>query len=177
MSFSKIALSVCVATGLAGSVFAAGSDSDTKPKTVVCSDGKVFSESKGKCVAQQDSSLTDDDYFDTMRSLAYAGQNESAQTLLSLLEDQSSDRALTYWGFTHRRLGNVDTGMAYYGKALAQNPDNLLARSYMGQAHVEAGRLDLARIQLKEIRDRGGDGSWSETSLAKAIQTGQTFNY
>lgn len=177
MSFVKAALTTCFMATLAAPVWAAGDSTPTKPVSKDCKNGKVFSESKGRCVKQQDSSLTDEDYFKALRSLAYAGENAAAQDLLALLDNQQSDLALTYWGFTHRRMGNVETGMDYYGKALAQNPDNLLARSYMGQALVEAGRLDLARVQLKEIRDRGGDGSWPEVSLAQAIQTGTTFNY
>ena len=50
-------------------------------------------------------------------------------------------------------------------------------RDAEARRHVEAGRLDLARVQLKEIRDRGGEGSWPEIALAKAIQSGDTFNY
>ncbi|WP_247742680.1 tetratricopeptide repeat protein [Shimia sp. R9_1] len=174
-SFAVASLAVFA---VAGPVWSAGSGSSTpKPKTVHCSSGKVYSESAGKCVVQQDSSLTDEDYFENLRSLAYAGENAAAQELLAMMSDQNADRVLTYWGFTHRRLGNVDEGMRYYNKALAKNPDNILARSYMGQAHVEAGRLDLARVQLKEIRDRGGEGSWPEIALAKAIQSGDTFNY
>ncbi len=178
MLVKPFAIASLTAAALAGPVWAAGSgSSEPKPKTVICGSGKVYSESAGKCVVQQDSSLTDEDYFESLRSLAYAGENAAAQNLLAMMSDQNSDRVLTYWGFTHRRLGNVDEGMKYYNKALLQNPDNLLARSYMGQAHVEAGRLDLARVQLKEIRDRGGDGSWPEIALAKAIQSGDTFNY
>ncbi|CUH53815.1 tetratricopeptide repeat protein [Shimia marina] len=178
MTLMKSALAVCLAATIAGPALSAGGGGETpKPKTVVCTDGKVFSESKGKCVVQQDSALTDEDYFKTLRSLAYAGENEAAQELLQLLNDPNSDLALTYWGFTHRRLGDVETGMAYYNKALQQNPDNILARSYMGQAFVEAGRLDLARTQLHEIRTRGGENTWAEASLSEAIKTGTTFNY
>lgn len=178
MLVKSLAVASLALATVAGPVWAAGSgSSEPKPKTVFCDSGKVYSESAGKCVVQQDSSLTDQDYFENLRSLAYAGENAAAQELLAMMSDQNADRVLTYWGFTHRRLGNVDEGMRYYNKALMQNPDNILARSYMGQAHVEAGRLDLARVQLKEIRDRGGEGSWPEIALAKAIQTGDTFNY
>ncbi len=178
MNLTRGLISIAVATALATPLWAAGSgSSEPKPKTVTCTKGNVFSESKGKCVPQQDSSLTDEDRIEELRALAYAGRTVEAQAVLATLTDQSSDQALTYWGFTHRKLGNLDAGLIFYDKALKKNPNNLLARSYLGQAHVESGRLDLARLQLKEIRDRGGDGGWPEASLAEAIRTGTTFNY
>ncbi len=57
------------------------------------------------------------------------------------------------------------------------NPDNLLARSYMGQALVEQGQVDLALAQLSEIRMRGGRGTWAETSLTNAVATSVTYSH
>ena len=169
MTLTRGLISIALATTLASPLSAAGSgSSEPKPKTVTCTKGNVFSES---------SSLTDEDRIEELRALAYAGRTSEAQALLATLSDQTSDQALTYWGFTHRKLGNVNAGLIFYDKALKQNPNNLLARSYLGQAHVEAGRLDLARLQLQEIRDRGGDGRWPEVALSEAIRTGTTFNY
>jgi Tfp pilus assembly protein PilF len=67
--------------------------------------------------------------------------------------------------------------MTYYQAALAADPDNFLARSYMGQGHAEAGEIVLAQAQLSEIRARGGRGTWAEWSLRQAIQTGSGYNY
>jgi len=39
---------------------------------------------------------------------------------------------------------------------LTEDPDNTLARSYLGQAHVAQGDLGAARDQLRQIRARGG---------------------
>jgi Tfp pilus assembly protein PilF len=93
------------------------------------------------------------------------------------MSDQQEDRVLTYWGFTHRKLGKMDLGMTFYERALDQNPDNLLARSYMGQALVEQNDLVGALAQLREIRARGGAGGWPEQSLDSAIRTGKTYNH
>ena len=100
-----------------------------------------------------------------------------AQDVLAAMSDQADDRVLTYLGFTHRKMGNVDLGMRFYNKALAKNPDNLLARSYLGQGLIEAGDTDAAVEQLREIIARGGKGSWSETSLRTALNTGVTYSY
>ncbi|MEO0765577.1 MAG: hypothetical protein AAFY75_06105 [Pseudomonadota bacterium] len=57
------------------------------------------------------------------------------------------------------------------------NPDNILARSYMGQGMVAAGDKVAAMTQLREIQERGGVGTWAEASLRNAIQSGTTYNY
>ncbi len=73
--------------------------------------------------------------------------------------------------------GRLEDGLAYYAEALAQNPDNIQARSYLGQAYVEMNELVLASAELDQLRLRGGAGSWAEASLAKAVATGQTTSY
>lgn len=145
--------------------------------TKECKKGQIWSEKKKRCVKPGNASLDDDMRYGAIREYAYAGQYENAQTILKTMSDQNDDRALTYWGFTHRKLGNVDLGMSFYTQAIELNPDNLLVRSYMGQAHVEAGEPYLAWQQLQEIRARGGGGTWPERSLAEAIRTGVTHSY
>lgn len=122
------------------------------------------------------SSLDLDTLYGAVRELAYAGRYEDAQTVLGQMP-QDDDRVLTYWGFTHRKMGDVAQANAYYGKAIATNPDNVLARSYMGQGFVEAGDTEAAVEQWREIMARGGEGSWAEASLREAIRTGFTYSY
>ncbi len=163
---------------LSGPAFAAGDATPTAPKPVKeCKNGKVWSEKKNRCTKPENANLTDDKLYDNVRALAHNERFEDAQTVLSSMSDQSEDRVLTYWGFTHRKLGDVNLGMAFYDQAITQNPNNILARSYLGQAYVESGDLMAARTELQEIRTRGGAGTWAEISLASAIQTGVTFNY
>ncbi len=47
----------------------------------------------------------------------------------------------------------------------------------MDQGYVEAGRTADAVTQWREIRVRGGEGSFAETSLRDAIRTGTTYNF
>ncbi|PSL21661.1 tetratricopeptide repeat protein [Shimia abyssi] len=162
-------------------LFAAGSDDSSSPTTTnttkECKNGKVWSDNKNRCVNPENSSLDVDTLYGAVRELSHAGRFEDAQRVLAAMPDQADDRVMTYWGFTTRKMGQVELGMEYYSKALALNPDNLLARSYMGQAHVEAGDLVLARAQLLEIRKRGGTDTWAETSLEEAIRTGNTYTF
>ncbi|MDU0112642.1 hypothetical protein RT723_06420 [Psychrosphaera aquimarina] len=91
--------------------------------------------------------------------------------------DKDDPGRLTYMGFTHRKLGNIELGNMFYEQAIAQDPGNILARSYMGQGLVEAGDTAGALVQLRAIQEHGGAGSWSEASLRKAIETGTTYSY
>ncbi|MEP2718208.1 hypothetical protein [Pseudophaeobacter sp.] len=174
-------LVLALALSLPFPAFAAGDDGWSPPKpsgtTKECRGKRVWDEAKGRCVRPKESSLNQDQLFDAVRELAYAGRNEDAQAVLSAMQDQEAARVLTYWGFTHRKLGNRTLANAYYDQAIARNPDNLLARSYMGQGFVEEGQFGLALAQWKEIRARGGAGSWPETSLRQALETGTTTSY
>lgn len=161
--------------------FAAGSDDAEPPKptatTTECTDGKVFDEEKKECVTPEDSSLNNDERYRAVRELAYAGQPEAAMRVLVAMTEGQTDRVLTYTGFLNRQMGNWEAGIAAYEMALTINPDNILARSYFGQALVLMNETGLANAQLDEIRARGGAGTWAEASLAEAILTGKTTTY
>ncbi len=161
--------------------FAAGSDDTTPPTptatTTKCEEGLVFDEKTKKCLAPVEGRLDDDTLYQAVRELAYAGKYDAALSVLAGMSDQSDDRVLTYLGFINRKMGNLERGMDFYQLALAINPDNILARSYMGQGLVEQGEIELAQLQLDQIGARGGAGTWAETSLRRAIETGVTYTY
>ena len=96
---------------------------------------------------------------------------------LSVMAQQDSSRVQAYYGFMARKRGDFESAMGHYRAALARDPGNLLARSYMGQALAKTGDLDAARAQLSEIRARGGRGTWAEHSLKIAMSSGKTFSY
>lgn len=156
-----------------GAVHAAGGGGEpSKPK---CEKGFAYDKKTKKCLSV-DSNLDTDTLYQTVRSLAYAGRYDEAQEVLAVMP-QDDDRTLTYMGFTNRKMGNTQAAMGYYTRALAVNPANVLARSYMGQGLVEQGKVAEALTQLRAIRTHGGAGTWAEASLRTAIATGQTFNY
>ena len=88
------------------------------------------------------------------------------------MEDEASDRVLTYRGFATRKAGDVAGGLAWYRVALAANPDNLRARAYMGQALADRGDTVAARAQLSRTRARGGRGTWPEIALRLTLESG-----
>ncbi len=161
-------------------VYAAGGGGSTAPKptntTKKCLFGRVYDKDAGRCVKPNKTNFTQDELYDAVRELAYDGQFENAQSILRIM-DQDDDRVLTYWGFTYRKMGELELANLFYNNAIGTNPDNILARSYMGQGFVAEGRTDLAIEQWREIKARGGEGTWAEASLREAIRTGLTYSY
>lgn len=166
---------------LPGFALAAGSESSTPPTstetTNECTDGQVWDLATESCMAPEESSNDDNARLNDVRELAYDGQFQAALDVLDTLDDPTASLAQTYYGFAHRKAGRTDLAMAYYNAALASDPENLLARSYMGQGLVAKGDVVAAYAQLTEIRARGGAGSWAETALEQAITTGYSTNY
>lgn len=138
----------------------------------------VWDASIQKCVRPDRSGyLGEDILYGAVRELAYAGRFDSAREVLDQMPDQAADEVLTYRGFIARKTGDLAAADLFYARAIAANPDNILARSYMGQGLVASGDRVAAITQLREIQARGGAGTWAEASLRDAIATGTTYSY
>ena len=178
MRFSSILAVALLSPAIA---FAAGSGDSDPPKPTQtatdCKAGEVFDKKTKTCIDSQSNLIDDDTRYDAVRELAYAGQYDRAQMVLATMSDQSESRVWTYKGFIARKTGNMDQAMEYYAQGLAADANNILLRSYMGQAFVTLGDQEAARIQLAEIRARGGRNTWAEQSLNLAIRSGKTFSY
>jgi tetratricopeptide (TPR) repeat protein len=178
---------------------AADSDATTPPvateTTTTCTDGKIWNEEKKECLAPEDmkpAEVTptegtpagekapeaeqkksqreiDDTLYEAAREFAYAGQYENALRALRAASDQEDPRILNYLGYNTRKLGNMQLGMTYYKRALQKDENYILARSYMGQALIEQGDIEGARVQLVEIRDRGGENTWAYRALLQSL--------
>lgn len=160
---------------------AIGDESPTAPKptetTVKCVGAQVWDPVKQACVNPQGAALDNDTLFEAVRELAYAGRPEDALVVLAAMTEGETDRVLTYRGFAMRKAGDWDGGRAMYDRALAQNPDNFLARSYLGMGLVERGDMPAAMDQLFEIRARGGAGTRAGIALARALAASRVVNY
>lgn len=161
--------------------FAAGSGDSTPPTPTQtskdCTKAQIWDEKSKTCIDAKDSRLDNDTRMQAVRELAWAGQPDRALEVLAAVTEGDTDRVLTYRAFALRKAGQIEAGLQGYAQALRVNPDNILARSYLGQLYVEMAELDLARGELNQIRLRGGTGTWAETSLAEAIRTGRTLSY
>ncbi|MBX9458528.1 MAG: hypothetical protein KL863_22175 [Rhizobium sp.] len=174
LTTKNMLLALAASASLAFTVpaFAAGGDSDAT--ATQCKEGQTYDEASKKCV-DKSGQLNDDTIYRAAREYAYAGKYGEALDMLKRAANQQDPRILTYYGFTNRKLGNVDVAMDYYNRAIAADADNLLARSYMGQGLVQEGKIEEARAQLVEIRDRGGKGTYAYDALYEALKTGSTY--
>ena len=160
--------------------FAAGSGDSSPPKTTKtsteCQAGQIYDEQAKACVDKSSSLLDMDERYEAVRELAYAGQYQRALGVLGEM-DATESRVLTYRGFIARKTGDMEAAGRFYLAALEADADNILARSYYGQGLASEGDRAGAKLQLAEIRARGGRNSWAEFSLRQAIETGVGYSY
>ncbi|WP_375689218.1 tetratricopeptide repeat protein [Pseudooceanicola sp. LIPI14-2-Ac024] len=162
-----------LAASLALPAFAAGGGgSEPKPTetSTTCEDGMVYDEKTKTCIKSSASILNDDIRYVAARELAYSGRYDSAMMVLDSAENQDDPRILNYRGFVHRKQGDLTLAMQFYNRALAQDPDYILARSYMGQGLIAQGDLTGALVQLREIEARGGRDTWAYAALDQALR-------
>ena len=122
-----------------------------------------------KCVKLRADILPDAELYQQARLLADEGEYEWALDHLRLIRVQQNAEVLNYTGYANRKAGRLETGIGYYQRALALNPNYVEAREYLGEAYVLAGFTDLANQQLVEIQQRGGVSSKAYVTLAKFI--------
>lgn len=160
---------------------AVGSDDSEPPKptatTTECEEGLVWDEKTKTCVKPEEQSLNDDQRFQAVRELAYAGRPEAATRVLDAMTEGETARVMTYRGFLLRQTGDIEASIAAYERAIALDPANILARSYYGQLLVQMDEMQLASAQLDAIRLNGGTGTWAERALQTAIETGVTYTF
>lgn len=153
--------------------FSAGSDSTEPPKatntTVVCEEGMIWDEELQECVVPEESSMNDDQIYNSAREFAYAGQYDNAIRVLNLAANPHDPRILNYLGFANRKAGRMEIGMEFYRQALDAKPDYILARSYMGQALIQQGDIKAAQEQLAMIESYGGRDTWAYRALELAL--------
>jgi tetratricopeptide (TPR) repeat protein len=159
-------------------VFAAGEAPSTPEPTAdeKCENGLVWNPETELCEEASESTQNDTYLLDSAQRYAYAGAYGDAQTVLRAVKSQDSSRTLALWGFTHRKMGQIEVGLSYYDQALDADPNNILARSYLGEAKVNMGDYDGALVQLAEIRARGGAGSRAEALLLQAMTGGSSYD-
>ena len=121
------------------------------------------------CVRLVAGVIPDEELYDQGRQLAKAGYYEDAIEVLTTIANQDDPKVLNYIGYSHRKAGRLETGVSFYQRALALNPNFVLAREYLGEGYVAAGRVDLAMVQLNEIKIRAGIYCAEYQKLQEAI--------
>lgn len=172
-------LATTLSIALSHAAFAVGPAEPPIPTetTRTCPEGAVWDAQLGRCMGIRESRLDQPTLIETARELAYADRYDDAIALLERATDAENSMVLTYLGFAHRRAGRMETGFDYYDRALISDPDNLLARAYLGMAYLLIDRPWAAQGQLAQIRVRGGEGTWPEQALQQAIASGDITGY
>lgn len=168
-----LSLAAFLMTSGSSMTFAAGGGGGAAEPVLKCKKGEVVKKvgNVKKCVKVETGILPDEDLYQQGRILAKAGEYEWALQVLAAIENQNDPRVLNYTGYSNRKAGRLEIAITYYRKALAIDPNFVLAREYLGEGYVAAGRIDLAKIELGEIKVRVGTGSEEYRDLAKAIAT------
>lgn len=151
--------------------------SDTPTTTPTCKIGYIYSKKKKKCVRKKSQIFPDSDLKQQGWKLAYSGQYKAAIELFEMVADKADPEALNGLGYSNRKSGRFNIGIAYYKQALTIKPDYVLAREYLGEGYVAAGRINLAKLQLAKIKQYCGTNCTEYTRLAQVITTGNSANW
>ena len=170
--------------------FALGSDSTSNTNSEpTCPLGKVFDKEKKDCVKmnsrkkpakkkvikkkktkKKSSGLVPDaDMIRQGWALAYAGRYEAAIVMFEHVIVKDQPEVLNGLGYSNRKQGRIHQAIAYYKRAINLDPDYVKAREYLGEGYLSIGKAELARAQLRQIKQRCGTSCKSYTVLAAAI--------
>ena len=174
MTKLTIAALACL-IGLSAPALAAGDGggNDASPANQNCKKGEVWDKNSKKCVKKQSGILPDEDLYQQGRALARQGHYDWAIEVLALVQNRKDPRVLNYLGYSNRKAGRLETGIVYYQKALAIDPNFNLAREYLGEGYLAAGRVDLAMAQLEAIARSCGTTCEEYQELNAAISAAQ----
>ena len=125
---------------------------------------------KRKCVKLKAELTPDQELYAKGYKLAKSGEYEQAITVLSSVADHNNPDVLNMLGYSNRKAGRIELGISYYAQALALKPDFVLAREYLGECYVAAGKIDLAKVQLAEILKVCGTSCAEFKDLSKVIE-------
>ena len=98
-----------------------------------------------------------------------AGYYDHALDALNAICDKNDAMVLTMIGYSKRKLGALDEGIAIYHQALAIDPKNINTHEYLGEGYIDAGHIDLAEAELDTLQGLCGTTCEQYQDLAKAL--------
>jgi tetratricopeptide (TPR) repeat protein len=87
--------------------------------------------------------------------------------VLEMVKRKDDPVVLTYLGYSHRKLGDVDLGITLYKQALDVDPENVDTSEYRRRICDR----DLARLELSEIEKRCSTTCEEYQELHKVLQS------
>jgi Flp pilus assembly protein TadD len=122
-----------------------------KSACVECAKGTKYDDKKKICVTTNASLMDDRGLYEQGRTLALAGYYQDALDTFAKIRDQHDSMVLTMIGYSTRKLGHTNEGIAIYHEALAIDPNNVFTHEYLGEGYLAAGRVDLAELELDTL--------------------------
>ncbi len=180
-TLKQTVLAFAISLALPGMAYSAGGGTTTpvakpSPEMLCMRQGKVYNKKTKKCEDKK-ASLDQESIFESGREYANAGQYEEALSIFALAPDQLDARILNMKGFSHRKLGQIEKGMAFYKHSIAVDPTYTLVREYYGEALLQIGDVAAAQNQLNTIKDIcQSDNCEPYQQLFAAISNYQTGN-
>lgn len=111
-----------------------------------------------------------DDYSMALRNIHREKYADAIPYLERALEDRPhSADILNYLGYTNRMVGNYQLSLAWYRKALAEDPDHKGAHEYLGELYLNLHDLASAQGQLAELARLCPDSCDERDTLTKSI--------
>ena len=156
--------------------FAASSGGSSGGSGTQCNAGWQWNASKGVCEKKTSWLDGDRQLYEQGRALALAGEYGKALALFDGIGNKQDADVLTMIGYSKRKSGAVEEGIAIYHKALAIDPDNVNTREYLGEGYVAMGRLDLAQAELDRIGTLCGESCEQYIDLAAAMAGDSNWN-
>ena len=78
--------------------------------------------------------------------------HSALQKLMVIYEDDKNNSNIqTLIGFTYRNLGDYDTSIEFYKKAIINDPKNINAHHYIALSYLGIGKKNLATKHLDEL--------------------------
>jgi len=123
-----------------------------KSACVPCAKGTKYDAAKKECIVEKASLMDDKSLYATGRQLALDGYYDDALVALNAIENKHDAMVLTMIGYSERKLGHTDEGIATYMQALAIDPNSIDTHEYLGEGYVVQGHIDLAKAELATVQ-------------------------
>ncbi|QPC41301.1 tetratricopeptide repeat protein [Kaustia mangrovi] len=173
------ALAILAMTALSGPVHALGTESPPTPTT----DGDDDTTSDDERRILEKWSTESGDELDATAFQGYRraeiliglGEYAAAIDALRALGRPDDANVLNLLGYSHRKLGLIDVGIAYYTKALKRNPAHRGVHEYLGEAYLQKNELGKAHLLLEKLEALCGGTQCEEyRALSEAIAAHET---
>ncbi len=122
-----------------------------KSACIPCAKGTKYDDTKKVCVTVNASLMGDRELYEQGRTLALAGYYQDALDTFAAIHNQNDAMTLTMIGYSKRKLGHTDEGIAIYHQALVLDRNNVHTHEYLGEGYLAAGRVDLAELELDTL--------------------------